>query len=54
MHPASANASACTGEGPATPALSSVIEALPLVPERTSAPVQVRSTTVGALATTGL
>src|SRR5881628_1886764 len=54
MQPASANASACTGDGPATPALSSVIEAGPLVPERIRLPVHVRSTTVGGLATSGI
>src|SRR4051795_3560127 len=54
MQPASANASACTGDGPATPALSSVIDAGPLVPERIRLPVQVRSTTVGGLATSGI
>src|SRR3954453_4516732 len=54
MQPASANASACTGDGPATPALSSVIDADPLVPERIRLPVQVRSTTVGGLATSGI
>ena len=31
MQPASAKPSACTGDGPSTPALSSVIDALPLV-----------------------
>ena len=38
MQPASAKPSACTGDGPATPALSSVIDALSLVPASTRSP----------------
>src|SRR4051812_42966404 len=54
MQPASAKASAWTGDGPTMPALSRVIELLSLVPESTSSPVHSRSTTVGGFATTGL
>jgi hypothetical protein len=35
------------GDGPAAPALSSVIDAFALVPENFSSPIQVRSTMVG-------
>ena len=51
MHPPSANASACTGDGPATPALSSVIDARSLVPENLRWQIQVRSRTVGGFGT---
>src|SRR5689334_21732310 len=52
MQPVNANASAWTGDGPATPALSRVIDALPLVPENFSSPIHSRSTMVGGFADT--
>src|SRR6476646_8558867 len=53
MQPAKANARACTGDGPATPALSSTIDAVPLVPENCRSPTHFRSTMVGGFADTG-
>ncbi len=47
MQPASANPSACIGEGPAADALSSVILVAPDDPVRTRSCSQTRSTTVG-------
>src|SRR3954451_11634069 len=54
MQPAIAKPSACTGDGPAAPALSIVIDVLWLVPENFRSPIQVRSTTVGGFDTQGL
>jgi hypothetical protein len=51
MQPASAIPSACTGDGPARPALSIVSAASPLVAENLSSPIQLRSTTVGGFVT---
>jgi len=46
MQPASAMPSVCTGDGPAAPALSSVIVASPLVAANVRPPSHVRSTIV--------
>src|SRR5206468_5368296 len=54
MQPASAKPRACTGEGPATPAPSSIIDAVPLAPENLRSPTHVRSTTVGGFRTPGI
>ena len=54
MQPAMAKPSACTGDGPARPELSSVIDVLSLVPESMRSPTQVRSMTVGGLAMSGI
>src|SRR5581483_2395194 len=51
MQPASAAASAPTGDGPSTPALSSVKDAVWIVAENLSAPSHVRSAIVGGLLT---
>ena len=51
MQPASAKASVCTGDGPATPALSRTIDAWLLVPENLRSPIQVRSRVIGGLGT---
>src|SRR4051794_5258098 len=48
MQPARAKASACTGDGPACPALSSTMDACPELPARTSSRSQTSSTVVGA------
>src|SRR5690349_4886287 len=51
MHPASAAASAPTGDGPSTPALSSVKDVVLIVAENLRAPSHVRSAIVGGLLT---
>src|SRR5262245_59961607 len=48
---ARANASACTGEGPAELLPSIVMEVEPETPENFRSPIQVRSATVGGLLT---
>lgn len=52
MHPAIANPSACTGDGPVMPLLSKVIDALSLLPENFRSPIHERSTIVGGFALT--
>src|SRR4051812_127597 len=54
MQPASANARACTGEGPATLSPSMVMEVTPETPENCRPPIHVRSATVGGLLTSGI
>ena len=49
MQPASAKASACTGEGPAALSPSIVIAVAPDTPANFRSPIQVRSATVGGL-----
>lgn len=51
MHPANAAPSACTGESPAMPALSIVVDAVPLTTANFKSPSQDNSTTVGGLPT---
>src|SRR5436190_245302 len=50
MHPASANASACTGEGPAFPPLSSTIDASADVPLKTRSCSQISSSVIAGCA----
>ena len=54
MQPASANARACTGEGPAALSPSIVMEVTPETPENCRPPIHVRSATVGGLLTSGI
>jgi hypothetical protein len=52
MQDVSAAANDWTGDGPASPALSIVIDALSIVAENFNSPIHVRSTTVGGLGAT--
>jgi hypothetical protein len=49
MHPARLKTSVCTGDGPASPELSSTIDAPPDLPSNTRSCVQTIETVVGAL-----
>src|SRR5687768_6423719 len=50
MHPASANASSCTGDGPAALSPSTTVAFVPLVAPKRSASAQISSATTGGLA----
>ena len=47
--PARAQASACTGEGPAALSPSNVVDVAPETPANLRSPIQVRSATIGGL-----